>query len=138
MYICTYFFIFTLWKSYKCLSDEDTFNRKNKCYFLSFCISVGLYFAANIFFLFYDIADIEHQTFVENGTALALINIILNAYKFLVELAFTYLFIRAYLYLRKAVNNHLIQAYTQYDYYVAALIFMWTVKICMSNGLYFF
>ena len=138
VYICTYFFIFTLWKSYKCLSDEETFNRYNKHYMAWFWGSVGFYFAANVFFLIYDIADIKSSSNTEKGTALYIVNIILNAYKLLVELSFTYLFIRAYIYLRKALNNHLIQAYTSYDYLILALIILWTVKIFMSNGLYFF
>ncbi len=59
VYICTYFFIFTLWKSYKCLSDEATFTKYNRHYFFWFMLTIGIYFAANVFFLFYDIVEIE-------------------------------------------------------------------------------
>ncbi len=56
------------------------------------------------------------------------------------ELVMTYLLIRSYIFLRKTHNYYIIKAYTNTDYYVCALIFIWTLRAIGSFllNLYFF
>ena len=53
VYFCSFFFIFSLWKSYKCLSDEANFNKYNRHYLITFWITNSIYLFQSIFQVVY-------------------------------------------------------------------------------------
>ncbi|CDW83285.1 UNKNOWN [Stylonychia lemnae] len=139
VYACSFFFIFTLWKSYVCLQDEQKFIKKRQKYLIVFWVVVSIYLGCNVFFTVLEVQCLQQKCIKDETSAVSVINLILNIYKFLVELVFTYMFIRSYLYLRKPDSEHMmIKKYNKYDVCIAILILLWSSKIVFSNTLYFF
>ena len=54
VYLCTFFFIFTLWKSYTYLSNQEAFNRNIKYTNIAFFTTMILYFIQSVIaFIFF-------------------------------------------------------------------------------------
>eukprot|EP00347_Sterkiella_histriomuscorum_P000333 403376279 len=139
VYVCSYFFIFTLWKTYVCLSNEQKFIKNNKKYFIGFWVIISTYLGCNMFFLVMDIKCIYDISCLDKNNAMTVINVILNLYKLLIELAFTYMFIKAYQFLRCPLKtkHKMLQQNKKYDLSMFMLIILWSTKIIFSNTLYF-